>query len=139
MRRTSYHYKRTSGGMELMRNVLNRTLSTTSGLVQRGLDIIPARSKRQQAWLITFLRNSSRTLIVFCVQKRKYWRHYLICSYTVHIEKLLVVHDVNILMCRCSDIRSRGSDKSVRNHHYHCIPCWHPFYTPAKLRVHKLA
>ena len=57
----------------------------------------------------------------------------------VHIAKLLVVHDVNILMCRCSDIRSRGSDKSVHNHHYHCIPCWHPFDTPAKLRVHKLA
>ena len=57
----------------------------------------------------------------------------------VHIAKLLVVHDVNILMCRCSDIRSRGSDKSVHNYHYHCIPCWHPFDTPAKLRVHKLA
>ena len=57
----------------------------------------------------------------------------------VHIAKLLVVHDTNILMCRCSDIRSRGSDKSVRNRHYHCITCWHPFDTGAKLRVHKLA
>ena len=57
----------------------------------------------------------------------------------VHIAKLLVVHDVNILMCRCSDIRSRGLDKSVRNHHYHCITCWHLFDTGAKLRVHKLA
>ena len=57
----------------------------------------------------------------------------------VHIAKLLVVHNVNILMCRCSDIRSRGSDNSVRNRHYHCITCWHPFDTGAKLRVHKLA
>ena len=57
----------------------------------------------------------------------------------VHIAKLLVVHDVNILMCRCSDIRSRGSDNSVRKCHYHCITCWHPFDTGAKLRVHKLA
>ena len=57
----------------------------------------------------------------------------------VHIAKLLVVHDVNILMCRCSDIRSRGSDNSVRNCHYHCITCWHAFDTGAKLRVHKLA
>ena len=57
----------------------------------------------------------------------------------VHIAKLLVVHDVNILMCRCSDIRSRGSDNSVHNHHYHCLTCWHPFDTGAKLRVHKLA
>ena len=57
----------------------------------------------------------------------------------VHIAKLLVVHNVNILMCRCSNIRSRGSDNSVHNHHYHCITCWHPFDTGAKLRVHKLA
>ena len=57
----------------------------------------------------------------------------------VHIAKLLVVHNVNILMCRCSDIRSRGLDNSVRNRHYHCITCWHPFDTGAKLRVHKLA
>ena len=33
----------------------------------------------------------------------------------VHIAKLLVVHDINIHMCRCSDIRSRASDKSVHN------------------------
>ena len=57
----------------------------------------------------------------------------------VHIVKLLVVHNVNIQMCRCSDIRSSGSDNSVRNCHYHCITCWHPFDTGAKLRVHKLA
>ena len=57
----------------------------------------------------------------------------------VHIAKLLVIHDVNILMCRCSDIRSRGSDNSVHNHHYHCITRWHPFDTVAKLRIHKLA
>ena len=50
----------------------------------------------------------------------------------VHIAKLLVVHNVNILMCRCSDLRSRGSDNSV-------CTCWHPFDTGAKLRVHKLA
>ena len=42
-------------------------------------------------------------------------------------------------MCQCSEIRSRGSDKSVRSRHFHCIACWHPFDTPAKLRIHKLS
>ena len=49
------------------------------------------------------------------------------------------IDHINILMCRYSDIRSRGSDRSVCNKHFHCIACWHPFDTPAKLRIHKLA
>ena len=57
----------------------------------------------------------------------------------VHIAHLLTVTNVNILMCRCSDIRSRGSDNSARNGHFHCVTCWHPFDTGAKLRIHKLS
>ena len=57
----------------------------------------------------------------------------------VHISRLIQISNINILMCRCSDIRSRGSDRSIRNRHFHCIACWHPFDTPAKLRIHKLA
>ena len=57
----------------------------------------------------------------------------------VHITHLLTVNNVNMLRCRCSKIRSRGSDNSVRNRHYHCIECWHPFDTGAKLRIHKLS
>ena len=57
----------------------------------------------------------------------------------VHIAHLLTVKNVNLLRCRCSEIRSRGTDNSVRNRHYHCIECWHPFDTGPKLRIHKLS
>ena len=57
----------------------------------------------------------------------------------VHISRLIQVTNINILMCRCSEIRNRGSDQSVHNRHFHCLACWHPFDTPAKLRIHKLA
>ena len=62
-------------------------------------------------------------------------RHYQ----RVHISRLINIHQVNILMCRCSEVCSRGTDNSVHNRHYHCLECWHPFDTKAKLRVHILA
>ena len=57
----------------------------------------------------------------------------------VHISRLINIHQINILMCRCSEVCSRGTDNSVCNRHYHCIECWHPFDTKVKLRVHILA
>ena len=57
----------------------------------------------------------------------------------VHIAHLLTINNTNMLRCRCSEIRSRGSDNSVRNRHYHCIECWHPFDTGAKIRIHMLS
>ena len=57
----------------------------------------------------------------------------------VHISRLINIHQVNILMCCCSEVRSRGTDNSVRNRHYHCLECWHPFDTKVKLRVHIIA
>ena len=55
----------------------------------------------------------------------------------VHIAHLITIKNTNILRCRCSEIRSRGSDNSVRN--TLPIECWHPFDTAAKLRIHKLS
>ena len=57
----------------------------------------------------------------------------------VHVAKLIVVKQYTLLLCRCSDVRSRGEDGTVRNRHFHCITCWHPFDTGPKLRIHKLA
>ena len=57
----------------------------------------------------------------------------------VHVSKLIVVQKYTILLCRCSDVRSRGDDGTVRNRHFHCIACWQPFDTGPKLRIHKLA
>ena len=57
----------------------------------------------------------------------------------VHVAKLIVVKQYTLLLCRCSDVRSRGDDGTVRNRHFHCISCWQPFDTAAKLRIHKLS
>ena len=51
-------------------------------------------------------------------------RHYR----SVHELGHLVVNDTIIMVCKCSDVRSRGwkTDKSTRNRHFHCIICHHP-------------
>ena len=33
----------------------------------------------------------------------------------VHVGHLITIRDMNLLMCRCSDIRSQGTDNSVHN------------------------
>ena len=49
----------------------------------------------------------------------------------IHVSKLIIVKNYTLLLCRCSDVRSRGDDDTVRNRQ--------PFDTGAKLRIHKLA
>ena len=44
----------------------------------------------------------------------------------VHIEHCIVVEDTKILMCKCSDVRSRGTDYCARNRHFHCYICFRP-------------
>ena len=57
----------------------------------------------------------------------------------VHVSKLIIVKEYTLLLCHCSNVRSRGDDGTVRNRHFHCITCWQPFDTGAKLHIHKLS
>ena len=73
--------------------------------------------------LKTFLAN------VCCVlNKSSSWtkkeriRHYD----AIHISKLIVVGEKTCLYCKCSAVRSRGSDDMTRNSHYHCPVCHWP-------------
>ena len=71
--------------------------------------------------------------------KMKYFidRHSANYHYThVHIAHCLVIEDYKILMCKCSDVRSRESDYRARNRHYHCYQCYQPFDQPAQLARH---
>ena len=71
--------------------------------------------------------------------KKKFFldRHAANYHYThVHIVHCLVIEDYKILMCKCSDIRSRGSDYCAHNRHYHCYECYQPFDQPAQLVRH---
>ena len=73
------------------------------------------------------------------VPKMKYFinRHSANYHYThVHIAHCLVIEDYKILMCKCSDVRSRGSDNHAHNRHYHCYQCYQPFDQPAQFARH---
>ena len=58
--------------------------------------------------------------------------HYL----SRHHKTLLVVDVSKILACKCSEMRSHGSDNSARNKHYHCHLCYHPFKSGDLLATH---
>ena len=71
--------------------------------------------------------------------KKKYFIDMCSANYHymhVHIAHCLVIDDYKILMCKCSDIRSRGSDYCARNRHYHCYECYQPFNQLAQLAQH---
>ena len=59
-------------------------------------------------------------------------KHYL----RVHHSKLHVVNNYKMLSCKCSEIRSHGSDHSARNLHFHCHICFHPFKSADLLATH---
>ena len=64
-------------------------------------------------------------------------RHSANYHYThVHIVHCLVIEDYKILMCKCSDVRSRGSDYRALYRHYLCYQCYQPFDPPAQLAQH---
>ena len=55
---------------------------------------------------------------------------------SVHHKKLLVVRDMKMWHCKCSEMHSHGSDNSAWNAHYHCFICYHPFKTSDLLATH---
>ena len=48
----------------------------------------------------------------------------------VHIKHCIVVDHWKVLMCKCSEVRSHGTDFSTHNHHFHCPICYQPFDQP---------
>ena len=87
--------------------------------------IVPEEEKVQQ-WCIICPKNKVMGDKQFCEQ------HYL----RVHHKRLIVVENYKMLSCKCSEIRSHGSDHSARNQHYHCYQCFHPFKSGDLLAMH---
>ena len=54
----------------------------------------------------------------------------------VHRGHSLVINDIIMLMCKCSEVRSTGTDGATRNSHWHCVECWHPFRLRGQLKLH---
>ena len=78
---------------------------------------------------------------ILCLQEIHPTSKYDLLSHVrhVHVGHLITIWEMNLLMCRCSDIRSQGHDNSVRNRHWHCVDCWQPCVIPSKLKQHMLA
>ena len=45
---------------------------------------------------------------------------------TVHKKHSTTVKNYRLLMCKCDDVPSRGTDGRMRNRHFHCPYCFHP-------------
>ena len=54
----------------------------------------------------------------------------------LHIKYKVTVQDMQILACKCSDVRNQGTDGSNRNLHYHCHVCNWPRTQKHYLFVH---
>ena len=54
----------------------------------------------------------------------------------VHCGHSLVINDIILLMCKCSEVHSTGSDSSIHNSHWYCLECWHPFRLYHQLKHH---
>ena len=56
----------------------------------------------------------------------------------VHHKRLIIIRNDKVLACKCSEIRSHGSDNSTRNQHYHCTICFHAIKSADFLATHML-
>ena len=54
----------------------------------------------------------------------------------VHHKKMLVVRDMKMWRCKCSEVRSHGSDNSAQKAHYHCFICYHHFKSSDLIAIH---
>ena len=68
----------------------------------------------------------------FLLDKKECIRHYN----AIHISKLIVVSEKTCLYCKCSAVRSRGSDDMTRISHYHCPMCHWPPDTKIQIGQH---
>ena len=57
----------------------------------------------------------------------------------VHIKRQIYFEKSRILFCKCKEGKSRGTDTSKRNGHYHCHRCGRPMQDRTSLRRHYLA
>ena len=78
---------------------------------------------------------------ILCPQQRYLYNEKLAIQHykAVHLKPSVIVQRTRIMMCRCSDVRSRGSDHSCRNSHFHCPCCWKPCDQRYQLGIHMIS
>ena len=86
-----------------MKNVMRKPSNTTSGLEPRALDSTPSQVKTSMS-MIDYVppQQKPNTDCISCPKEKILEMQYDMELHfrCVHIAKLIVIHDVNILMCR---------------------------------------
>ena len=62
----------------------------------------------------------------------RYKRHFRLC----HIKHAVLIAKITLLACKCSQVKSQGTDYSCRNQHYHCHLCHWPKTSKQALFIH---
>ena len=94
---------------------------------------IPPSSKN----IISALQPCPGYCVICPKQKQTYGAYDLKRHYKhMHLNKSWVVHDYTLLRCKCTDVKSHGTDLSNRNAHYHCHLCQWPKKDREHLAIH---
>ena len=71
------------------------------------------------------------------MQKIVIYRSDMIRHYALqHFNHALTMGDVKVMRCKCSDMKSHGNDRAIRNAHYHCSECHMPKKDRDQLALH---
>ena len=62
----------------------------------------------------------------------RYKRHFRLC----HIKHDVVIARITLLACKCSQVKSQGTDYSCKNQHYQCHLCHWPKTSKQALFIH---
>ena len=91
-----------------------------------GDDTIIPENQPVPQWCIICPKNSFLRNQRIAHHHYHYWHH----------SRMLVIRNTKLWACKCSKMRSHGSDNLARNQHYHCLACFHPFKTGDLLATH---
>lgn len=75
---------------------------------------------------------------VICPKSKEIYNHYDLKRHYKHMHRngSYVVNGTTLLRCKCSDIKSQGTDNYNRNAHYHCHLCQWPKKDREQLGIH---
>jgi len=88
-------------------------------------DIIPPRQTVPGYCLLCPM---STTFPSMC-RLRRHFRH-------LHLKYAITVDQTTMLACKCSQVKSQGTDGTVRNLHYHCHLCHWPRVQKHQMFIH---
>ena len=96
-----------------------------SHIVQGSKHIFPAKQEVPGYCLLCLMMTIHHT-------NYRFRRHFCLC----HVKHAVVIGCITLLACKCSQIKSQGTDRSVWNQHFHCHLCHWPCTLKLALFIH---